>query len=570
MSLIIRHRGKPGFLPAWLAAWLSLAGAAATAWARDPAAGRRIYREGVLASGEPVRATLQGDVEIRGRTASCATCHRPSGFGSNEGSSIVPAITGPLLFADRLPRRADLFRGLFQDPLPSPARTAVRTPRTRAAYDQKSLAVALRDGVDPDGRRLDRLMPRYAFGERDMNHLTAYLKTLGAAPDPGVDDTTIHFATVVSEGVDLEKRRAMLATIEAFLRRRNLEVDRDVRRPSASPYYKDEFRIARRRWDLHTWELAGPSATWEAQLEARYRERPVFALLGGLVAGSWAPVHCYCERLSIPCLFPLTDLPEVVEEDRPSSTVYFTRGLQGEAEALALWVSRAHPEGRLGPIVQVFRDTEEGRTLARAFRRAMPEARAARLQDVPAYAEVPSEEFWRRAVHDRKPSLLVLWLGPADLDAYSKTHSAAEDRLALYASSSLLGRTTMAIPERLRGRLGLTYPTTLPGSEEPHLFRVRSWFRAQGIADEHEVVRLNTYLTLSLTEHALERMVDHFSRDYFLECVEHELESMENPGVFPRLSLGPGQRYASKGCYIAAPARDRPGDLEAISSWIVP
>ena len=128
----------------------------------------------------------------------------------------------------------------------------------------------------------------------------------------------------------------------------------------------------------------------------------------------------------------------------------------------------------------------------------------------------------------------------------------------------------MATPERFGGRLRLTYPWTLPGRDGPHLFRVRSWFRSQGVADDHERTRLNAYLTLSLTEHALERMVDHFSRDYFLECVEHELESMENPGVFPRLSLGPGQRYASKGCYIVAPARDRPGDLEAISGWIVP
>jgi hypothetical protein len=413
-------------------------------------------------------------------------------------------------------------------------------------------------------------MPRYTLGERDMDHLTAYLKTLAAAPDPGVDDTTIHFATVVSEGVDCDERRAMVAAIEAFVRRKNLEVERDVRRPRASPYYKDEFRIARRWWALHIWELAGPRATWEAQLEAKYRKQPVFALLGGLVAGTWAPVHQYCEQSRIPCLFPLTDLPEVVEDDRPTFTVYLTKGLQGEAEALAQWISRTQSEGRPGPIVQVFSDSDEGRTLARSFRRAMHEAGAARVQDVPFRADVPSEEFWRRVIHERKPSVLVLWLGPPDLDAYSVTRAAADDRLALFASSTLLGRTAMSIPERLRGRIRLTYPWTLPGREPPHLFRVRSWFRSQGIADDHETLRLNTYLVLSLTEHVLERMVDHFSRDYFLECAEHELESMENPGVLPRLSLGPGQRYASKGCYIVASSRDRQGALEAISAWIVP
>jgi hypothetical protein len=65
-------------------------------------------------------------------------------------------------------------------------------------------------------------------------------------------------------------------------------------------------------------------------------------------------------------------------------------------------------------------------------------------------------------------------------------------------------------------------------------------------------------------------MVDHFSRDFLLECVEHEMEITQNPGVFPHLSLGPGQRYAFKGCHIVAPASGRDGGVEAMSDGIVP
>ena len=552
------------------AAWLAMAAAGATARAGDPASGRRIYREGTLASGATLRGSLQGDLEIRSRAAGCATCHRQSGYGSNEGASIVPAITGPSLFSARQPRRADLFRGLYQDPLPSPARIAVRTPRTRSAYTEPTLAVALREGKDPEGRTLDPLMPRYALSDEDMGHLIAYLKGLAVAPDPGVDDTTIHFATVVSERVDRAERQAMLGVLDAFVRRLNLEVEREEARPGFSPYYKDEFKPARRKWVLHVWDLEGPRTTWAAQLEAHCRKQPIFALLSGLAAGSWEPVADYCERADIPCLFPLTDLPQASKADRPTSTMYLTKGLAGEAEALAVWISETKHDGPSGPIVQVYRETDEGRTLARSFQRAIRQGSHAQVQDLILEDGRPPREFWQRLVHDRRPSQLVLWLAADDLNSYPADAVAKDDQFTVYLSSSLARRGLLSIPDSLRGRVRLTYPQTLPGHEGPHIYRVRSWLRSQGMTLDHERIRLNTYLALAVTEHALVRMVDHFSRDYLIESVEHEMESTQNPGVFPRLSLGPGQRFASKGCYIVAPARDPGLDLQAISTWIVP
>ena len=53
-------------------------------------------------------------------------------------------------------------------------------------------------------------------------------------------------------------------------------------------------------------------------------------------------------------------------------------------------------------------------------------------------------------------------------------------------------------------------------------------------------------------------------------AVEQETESTANPGVFPHMSLGPGQRFASKGCYIVRPSCDVQGEFEAASEWLVP
>jgi len=61
-------------------------------------AGRRIYREGVLPSGKPLRARLGNGAELSGAAAACVICHRRSGLGGGEGRNTVRPITGRLLF----------------------------------------------------------------------------------------------------------------------------------------------------------------------------------------------------------------------------------------------------------------------------------------------------------------------------------------------------------------------------------------------------------------------------------------------------------------------------------------
>lgn len=535
--------------------------------ASEVEAGKRIYREGLLPSGKPVRATVQGDVGIAGTQLNCASCHRRSGFGSSDGAAFVPPVTGRALFGENELRRADLFRKLFQQVQPAPVRARLRDLRARPAYTVETLAVALREGRDPTGRTLDALMPRYRLGDDDVRRLAAYLKSLASAPPPGVTESEVHFATVVAGSIDPDKRKAMMDVMEAFFRLKNADTERWRRRPGVSPLYKADFYGAYRRWTLHVWELKGPAETWLAQLERHYRAQPVFALVSGISAGAWWPVHDFCERAEMPCLFPNTDLPVVSREGAYS--IYFTKGLAGEAEALGSYLRAQPSSAAAARIVQVYRDTELGRAPARALRRALGKDAAARLRDrVLKGDERPTPAFWKSLLKDSRPAALVLWLGDADL---ASLRSAQDSMIAvrrIYLSYSLLrdGPPSSGV---LRDKVFLTYPFTLPQSETPHLYRVRAWLRSRKIERTFERIQVNTYFALSVAEHALEQVVENFSRDYFIECVEHETEGAPNPGIFPRLSLGPGQRFASKGSYIVKPSGGA-AKLEAVSAWIVP
>ena len=64
-------------------------------------AGKNIYMHGKLSSGKDIIATTVGDVQLTGEQAACVNCHRHSGLGSIEGSTIAPAITGEILFSEQ-------------------------------------------------------------------------------------------------------------------------------------------------------------------------------------------------------------------------------------------------------------------------------------------------------------------------------------------------------------------------------------------------------------------------------------------------------------------------------------
>jgi hypothetical protein len=48
------------------------------------------------------------------------------------------------------------------------------------------------------------------------------------------------------------------------------------------------------------------------------------------------------------------------------------------------------------------------------------------------------------------------------------------------------------------------------------------------------------------------------------------VDSSVTTSVYPRLSLAPGVRFASKGCYIVRVTQGDPPTLEPVSDWIVP
>lgn len=506
--------------------------------------GQQIYRQGILPSGEPLQGLMQGDLTFSGAQAACITCHRRSGLGSIEGGRSVLPVTGTALYQ---PGPA----GLWQ-------KFAFKTQGNdffRPAYTDSSLSKAIRDGVTPTGRALRAPMPRFNLSDDDMQALIAYLKTLSNTSSPGVDETTLHLATVIAPDADPAERKAMLDVIEAYIKEKNTETRSETRRRQTS---KEVMYTSYRKLDLRVWELQGQPETWEAQLQEKYRQQPVFALVSGLAGSHWQPVHSFCEHSEVACVFPNTVVPVIQTEDFFS--LYFSKGPALEAQALAKYLQA---QAQSAPILQVFRDEPKGAAAAEQFRQSL--GQVAVKERKLASGEKLDAAFWAELLKAEQPGTLVLWLAKEDLASVDETALA---KSTIYVSASLAGEQMPPALQSLREQLRLLASWDTAEAREPRVARTRLWLQTRQVAFTHEVLQANTFWALLSMTDAVKHLAGNFSPAYLLERLEDMTESLGVTSIYPRLSLGPGQRFAAKSARVLK--FNAQGKLEPVSDWINP
>jgi len=536
--------------------------------------GERMYRQGLLPSGEPMTGVVQGDVPVDGTMFSCQSCHLRSGVGTIEGSVItLPTNAGWLFQPFRGARMTETSRAR----LPAHLRVEVARP----PYTAESLARALRLGVDPAGRELGPVMPRYTLGDDDMAVLVHYLERLSAQPSPGVTGDTIRFATVVGEGASARQRDAMLMPLRAHVDAANSQSRHQERRAAAGPFYKEEKYTAYRRLELIVWELADPPETWRSQLEAHYDDLPVFALLGGVTGGAWWPIHEFCEDHRLPALFPVTDLPVVSPEGW--YTLYVSKGRFQEGETVARYLhGLPGPDGGPAakrPLIQVFRDTPDGRALARGFRETWAGVSGARervVDRVLAPGETPDAAFWRGLTESHPDAVFLVWLRGPELsglgalgDQAGEVGGAEGTGRRVFLSAPLVGSDLSAVPEAVRSVTLLTHPYSLPGEKPRAELVTRQWLRSKGIPTSDERIQSQMYVLGWMLSGVIQKMRHDLYRDYFLDVMDMMRDQYYSVAAYPRLSFGPGQRYASKGCYLVELGPGAEPEVIRRTGWVI-
>ncbi|MBN0987530.1 c-type cytochrome [Amphritea pacifica] len=512
----------------------------------QPSEGRSLFMTGQPSDGSSISVLSQGQ-SLPGELFACANCHRHSGLGTSEGGYQVPDITGPTLFAPIEVKQRELY--------------AERTEGfyTRPAYTRDTLRMAITQGISSTGKTLSKVMPRYQLNDAQTDALINYLNTLDYSAPPGVSADNLQLATIITDDVSAEEKQALLSTLNQFVKEKNAQTRHEVRRVKYSPWHKDWQYDNYRHWELNLWELRGDPSTWFAQLQQYYDTNPVFAVVGGTGHQRWEPVSAFCEAQALPCLFPNTDLPP----DTPGHySIYFSAGMNLEARRV-IYLLKKH--SRYNKVIQVtgedVRSTVAAETLARKVT-SLSAPTVSETLSLSEYLNNPSLTSENSA-----STLYILWLTGPELKKLS-AHSGLADATVIL-SSTLLNRQLDQIPGWLSEQSWLLHPYSLPGSTSQRI-RSKTWLYARGIATPYERLQSNTYLALSVLTESMMHIRSNFSQDYLIERIEHMLENSPETSVYQRLSLAPGQRFASKGCYLI-PLKKLDGSAEETRQyWAAP
>ncbi len=527
--------------------------------------GERMYRVGVLPSGKPMLSLIKGEPSVPGTTYACGGCHLRSGLGALEDNVYSPSVNGRKLFRPLY----RFYKGIEQ----------TQTPPLRPAYTDETLATVIRSGKDPAGRVLNDVMPRYILENRDAMILVNYLKSLSSQFSPGVTDTSLRFATIITDDAIPEERDAMLTSLKAFFRLANTKassfkapqtrVMAEIMSRSNMPGPRE---FAKRNFFLSQWVLKGPAETWRVQLEEYNRKEPVFALLGGITKGDWKPIHQFCEDNRIPCLFPNTDFPVISDKDW--YTLYLSKGYYQEGESVARYLNIKDHMIKGKAIVQIVRASREGQALSVGFQQTWKDFG----QQAPVTITLPPEKILDRDVLDQalsreKPAVLIIW---DDSKALPALESIAEDKRrpeSVFVSSRYMGNSIWTLREQIRDYTYITYPFSFspvvpPASmEQKPQYDPKMTLRQADIPlkdSATKIMQLTNYLTRLLTFWLMD-MDGNYYRDYLLD-VAGTMMDQQYP-LYGRVSFGPVQRYASRGCYIVQLSKGDKPELVKKSDW---
>jgi hypothetical protein len=214
----------------------------------------------------------------------------------------------------------------------------------------------------------------------------------------------------------------------------------------------------------------------------------------------------------------------------------------------------------------------------------------------------------------------VLWLDAQELDALAALPA---PRATVYVSTLLAGDPAARVPAAWRAHTRVLYPYELPGRRIHNMATFESWLALRNVPRVDEAMQSEVYFAFGYLAFTLGEMLDNLYRDCLVDRgeanvrrrellrAEEELmirqgghpppkvtaaKSTYAPGaifgtqadsplaqsktplagaregttIYPRLSLAPGQRLASKGAYVLALDPSNGRLIEEGARWFAP
>ncbi len=488
-----------GFNPLYVGLAFSFV-ATVSALAGDDTLGRTLYETGEGDQGRTLTAYVgQASTALPASAMPCVGCHGERGEGKPEGGVIPSNIQW---------RELSKSYGVVS-----------ASGRKHPAYDRKTLARVLREGVDPAGQRLDTSMPRFDISDIEIDALLAYLQVIDRQQAAGVTDKAITVATLQQSDATVSAS----AVLEAYFREIN----------AAGGLYGRELR-------LRTLTAAGTQQGADV-LSAQLGAQGAFALLGVESGSADQAIAEWSEQQGIPNIAPYTQTPSLAG-GRHYSFYLFGDRLQ-QLQSMVSHAQRQHADGLRMAVVTNSGD-DSWRPLAEWARGQGPAALKYHAL-IPGEQQTLVQSLRTDAVH------AVLYLGEGrDFSTLVQAMAAQGWSPDLYLPRDLINAGLLTLPSMFDRHVMSAYPLQASGESPEGLQRFREFHLRNRLSQRRMAAQLHAYAAAQLLVEAVKRSGRDLSRDTFIVSLEQLTRF--NTGVVPPLSYSANRRVGSGGAYIVA------------------
>ncbi|HWT70160.1 MAG TPA: ABC transporter substrate-binding protein [Pseudomonas sp.] len=464
-------------------------------------AGKRLYREGVSASGEPIMARIgAAGMLLPATSLPCANCHGADGLGRPEGGVRPPELSWSRLTSTYGQQQIN--------------------GRTYPAYTDSTFARAVQEGRDPANNHLDPAMPRFVLSMNDQRNLTAYLKRLADDRDPGLGPDSLHLGTLLPSAGPLSEEGA---TVAAVLRGSVARIN------EAGGIHGRQLRL--------TILDPGPDrASAEKALNQLIEQEQVFALIAPLVPALDAELATRLDQAGVPLIGPLSlqgtaQVSRQIFEPLP--------GLREQMIALANYAA-ASLRVLQGPTLIAYPDEPGQRQAAQKL--------AQYLQDN-AWQKVRLQTY--QSAQDDLPlgSRSVFYLGSSGgFSRMAERLQTAGQVPYLFAASNQVAGDLLQVPSGFSRRVFLAYPFVPGDWTQAGRMALTQLRERQRLGGEHAVLQVGAYSSMMLLSEGMKQAGRDASREKLVSALEnlHDFDT----GLTPLITFGPGRRLGLSGAHV--------------------
>lgn len=467
----------------------------------NESAGKRLYRDGVSGSGEPIMARVgAAGMLLPATSLPCANCHGADGLGRPEGGVRPPDLSWSRLTSTYGQQQIN--------------------GRHYPAYTEGTLARAIQEGRDPGNNRLDPAMPRFVLSRNDQRNLTAYLKRLADDRDPGLTPDSLHLGTLLPRKGPLSEEGATVAAVlQGSVARIN----------EAGGIHGRQLRL--------TILDPGPNhASAEQALEQLIEQEQVFALIAPLAPALDLELAARLERAGIPLIGPLSLLGTA----QASRQIF--EPLPGLREQLIALANYATDSLRVlqGPTLITYPDEPSQRLAAQNLGQY--------LQDH-AWQKVSLQAYDSAQNELPLGSRSVFYLGSGGGFSRLAEHLQAAGQVPyLFAASNQVAGDLLQVPSGFSRRVFLAYPFVPSDWTLAGRLALTQLRKHQGLGGQHAVLQVGAFSSMLLFSEGMKQAGRDASREKLISALEglHDFDT----GLTPLISFGPGRRLGLSGAHI--------------------